>query len=353
MPEIRKDYVTSRWVVIATERAQRPEDLRHPKEETERAVFEKLPKKKEDCPFCQGNESQTPPEIIAFRPSWTMPNTPGWWVRCIPNKYPALRIEGEVNHRVSQLHNRMNGVGAHEVVIEAPEHNKTIANMSNQQVAEIISLIKSRYNDLIKDTRFKYILIFKNHGRDAGASMEHPHQQIIATPIIPKRIMEELTGARRYYESTGGMCLFDDIIESELESGERIIANTKHFIAICPYAASFPFEAWVLPKKHDPSFEDINDQEKNDLATMLQLILGKMYVLLDNPPYNFILHTAPCDRNDYRFYHWHLEIVPRLTRLAGFEWGTGFYINPTPPEQAAKFLRETKALCEEGNSEKK
>jgi len=330
MPEIRKDYITNKWIVVATERAKRPDELRNKGEASSKPNI---------CPFCPGNEHMTPPEVLAYRHANTAPNTQGWWVRCVPNKFPALRIEGDVDHRVNQLHNKMNGVGAHEVVIETPKHDECMAHMAEWQLMEVIHALRDRYNDLIKDSRFKYLLIFKNHGAEAGASMSHPHCQIIATPMIPKRIMEEINGAKRYYESSGGMCIYDDIIESELDLKERIIMDSSEFIALAPYAASFPFETWILPKKHDPSFEDISDKERADLAKVLKTVLKGIYDLLDNPPFNFILHTSPCDRNDYRFYHWHIEIIPRLTRVAGFEWGTGFYINPTPPEKAAEYMR--------------
>jgi UDPglucose--hexose-1-phosphate uridylyltransferase len=336
MPELRKDYITNKWIVIAKDRGKRPTELKdqHKKDHENYAKADIV-----KCPFCPGNEQLTPPEILAYRPSNTAPNTPGWWIRCIPNKFPALRIEGELDHRVNRLHHVMTGIGAHEVIIESPEHKTPTAKMTDGQVVEIISAMKDRYNDLHRDKRFKYILIFKNNGLEAGASLSHPHTQIIATPIVPKNIMEELSGAMYYYETTGGMCIFDDLIKTEAESKERMILESEHFVALTPYASSFPFETWILPKKHDPSFEDITDNEKVDLAGILKGTLGKMHTLLDDPPFNYIIHTSPCDGKDYRFYHWHIEIIPRLTRVAGFEWGTGFYINPISPENAAAYMR--------------
>lgn len=330
MPQIRKDYVTNGWVVVAPERSTRPDQYKKSVEE---------PTSSEDCPFCEGNEHLTPPEILAYRNPTTKPNKRGWWIRVIPNKYPALMIEGEVNHRVNHLHTRMNGVGAHEVLIETPDHHQTIATLVEGQVSEIVNAYKDRYIDLTKDRRFKYILIFKNHGLDAGATIYHAHSQIIATPMIPRRIMDELEGARNYYHATGGDCIYDAIIEYELELKERIVLNDNNFVVLSPYAARFPYEVWIIPKRHIPHFELMDDNEKHGFAKVLKWTLKRMYDILGNPPYNYYIHTAPCDRNDYRFYHWHVEITPRLSKSAGFERGTGFYINTVSPEDAATHLR--------------
>jgi UDPglucose--hexose-1-phosphate uridylyltransferase len=329
MPELRKDYITHTWVVIAVERGERPIE------------YKPLPKLFEEgeCPFCPGRESRTPPEVLAYRMAGSLPNTQGWWIRCVPNKYPALRIEGEVNHRVSQLFNRMNGVGAHEIIIETPKHVAHTGTMELKQVEEILTAYRDRYNDLKKDRRFRYILIFKNHGERAGASLSHPHSQLIAMPMIPRRIMDEIDAARNYYRTTGGSCIYDDLIEEEIKLNERVVINTDKFLVITPFASRFPYETWILPKHHDPVFEDMNDFERAELANVLKTILYKMYTLLKDVPYNYYIHTAPCDRQDYRSYHWHIEIIPRMTHTAGFERGTGFYINPITPEYAAKFLR--------------
>lgn len=331
MPELRKDYLTDTWVVISTERSKRPIRFRREHEEED---------KPDNCPFCSGNEQMTPPEILAYRAPSSKSNTPGWWVRVIANKYPALRIEGEVDHRIFQVFNRMNGVGAHEVIIESPEHNHTIGTMPVKQIYEIIHAYTDRYVDLTRDFRFRYILIFKNHRRSAGASIFHTHSQLIATPIIPKHTMEETRTAHNYYELTGGTCIFDEIITSELEEKTRVVFENKHFITLSVYAARFPFEVWILPKRHEPHFENMTKEEKWALADMMKLLLERYYTILKDPPYNYYIHTAPCDRKDYRFYHWHIEVTPRITNPAGFERGTGFYINPLPPEDAAKYLRD-------------
>ena len=328
--EIRKDYIDDKWIVISAERAKRPHQW---KEKSSGAPV------KRTCPFCYGNEHMTPPEVLAYRQGDGPPNSSGWDVRCIPNKFPVLKREGEINRRTEQIFSYMNGFGAHEIVIETPNHDKTIATLRHTQVERIIKAYQDRYNVLCKDDKIKYTLIFKNHGLEAGASIEHPHSQIIATPIIPKRIIEETRNARVHYEATGGSCIYDDVLDNELEQKGRIIVSNSEFAAFCPFASSFPFEVWIIPRRHLPFFGGISGKERKALAKVLKFILERIYKILDNPPYNYIIHTAPCDGKDYRSYHWHIEIIPRLTRIAGFEWGTGFYINPLPPEDAAKFLR--------------
>ena len=327
MPELRKDYVTDTWVVFSTVRSKRPEEFRAPGKKTPA----------EKCPFCYGHEHMTPPEILAYRKEGPR-NGSGWWIRCVPNKYPALEVEGEVHHRVRQLFHSVNGVGAHEVIVETPDHDATMSELSDFQVQEIITAYKQRYLDLTKDKRFKYILIFKNHGEKAGASQTHPHSQLIATPIVPRRIMEEVTAGIRHYEATGGSCIWCDIVETEQEEEKRVVSENEMFIALSPYAARFPFETWILPKAHETAFEDITDQERTPFARILKDALGRLNRILDDPPFNYYIHTSPTDRKDSR-YHWHLEITPRLTETAGFERGTGVYINPVMPEDAAQILR--------------
>ncbi|HPP66662.1 MAG TPA: galactose-1-phosphate uridylyltransferase [bacterium] len=340
MPELRKDPVIGRWVIISTERKLRPSDYSEMTQEVkeETSVF---------CPFCAGNESKTPPEIYAVRDSGLMPNSPGWLVRVVPNKYPALRIEGDLNKKGIGLFDKMNGVGAHEVIIETPDHVKQMQDFEPFHLEKVIHTYQMRSLDLKKDPRLKYSMIFKNYGKEAGASLSHSHTQLISTPVTPKRVKEELKGAQWYYEYKE-RCIFCDIIEDEISRGERVVAVNKDFITLVPYASRFPFELWVLPLRHSPDFDSISDSERHGLAEMLGSVLKKLIKCLCNPSYNFIFHTAP-NRFPYpgywltidKDYHWHIEIMPRLTRAGGFEWGTGFYINPTPPEEAAQFLRET------------
>lgn len=327
MPELRKDPIIGRWVIIASERGKRPMDFPH-RGGGPRGGF---------CPFCPGNEDKTPPEIYAVRPSGSA-NGPGWQVRVVPNKFPALVIEGELKRRGVGLYDVVDGVGAHEVIIDSPAHGRSFADMSVAHIAQVLEAYRLRQLDLAGDQRFRYILVFKNHGEDAGASLEHSHTQLIATPIIPKRVVEELEGTRRHFEMKE-RCIFCDIIDQELFDGRRIIMETEHFLTISPFAARFPFETWILPRRHEPHFHRLSDAARLDLAGVLSTLLRKLNLALDQPPYNYVLHTAPINTGGEWHFHWHLELMPKLTKVAGFEWGSGFYINPTPPEDAAEYLR--------------
>ncbi len=241
------------------------------------------------------------------------------------------------------LYDRMNGVGAHEVIIETPQHDLTLAHLPLQDFINVLQAYKDRIIDLKQDKRFQYILIFKNHGQAAGASLDHSHSQLIALPIIPKRVSEEIRGANAYYLYRD-RCIFCDILQQEKEAMVRILSENEDFIALCPYAARFPFETWILPKKHEVYFEDSSPNQLQSLANILKKILLALNQILNNPPYNFLIHPAPFYGKDVHYYHWHIEIIPKLTNVAGFEWGTGFYINPTPPEEACKFLQEAITL---------
>ena len=330
MPELRKDPITGRWVIIATERAKRPSDFVRDKVQIRGSGF---------CPFCYGNESKTPPEIIAYRSDGSLRNSPGWSLRVVANKFPALGIEGSLNRQGEGLYDKMSGIGAHEVIIETPDHQKTLALLSPRQIEDVLWAYRDRILDLKKDRRFKYIMIFKNHGEAAGASLEHTHSQLIALPVVPKRVREETDGAHDYFNFKE-RCIFCDIIRQESESGIRVIANTPSFIAIAPFAPRFPFEIWIMPLVHQSAFEDSQRQEFEQLAVILKDMLMRLDKVLDFPAYNYIIHTSPIPESPNEHYHWHLEIMPKLTKIAGFEWGTGFHINPTPPEESAKFLRE-------------
>src|SRR5574341_838128 len=329
MPELRKDPVMGTWVIISSERSRRPFSFQN-------ELIKATPGL---CPFCPGNESHTPPEIISYRPNGSQPNQPGWTLRVISNKYPALIVEGELHREVIGLYDKMHGVGAHEVGIETPEHNLNISEMTDEQARDVFWAYRERMLDLVKDLRLKYILVFKNQGEAAGASLEHPHSQLIATPIVPKRVMEELEGAKEYYNYKE-RCVFCDIIRQESTQGARMICENDDFIAIAPYAARFPFENWMMAKTHDPFFEDAQKHEYVDLSKLLRELLLRQEKVLTNPPYNLMIHNSPLRETDGRHYHWHIEVLPKLTRVAGFEWGSGFYINPTPPEEAAKYLRD-------------
>lgn len=332
MPELRKDPITGRWVIIATERAKRPTDFKAPLE-NHRQTNDSI------CPLCPGNEKLTPPEIIAYREPGTKANEQGWWVRVVPNKFPALEAQQELQRAGVGLYDMMSGSGSHEVIVETVGHSTPMPLLPEKQVEEVLWVFRDRILDLKSDSRLRCIIVFKNHGKAAGASLEHPHAQLIATPIVPKRVAEEAEGARIYYKLKE-RCIFCDILKQEMSMGERIVEENQNFVAFEPYASRFPYETIIAPKKHDSSYSYIDKTQIMDLAKILKRVLGKIYNVLSDPPYNFVLHTAPFSESVRSFYHWHIEIMPRLTQVAGFEWGSGMYINPTPPENAAKDLRE-------------
>jgi UDPglucose--hexose-1-phosphate uridylyltransferase len=257
----------------------------------------------------------------------------------VPNKFPALGIEGNLNRQAEGMFDKMNGIGAHEVIIETPDHNATLATLPAKRIEDVLWTFRDRILDLKKDRRFKYILIFKNHGEPAGASLEHAHSQLIALPILPIYVVEELEGAKQYYIYKE-RCVFCDIIRQETDSGSRVVAENEDFLTIAPYAPRFPFETWILPKRHESAFENSSSHMFENLAKAIKTLLTKADRVLDNPPYNLVIHSSPVQDPSNDHYHWHIEFMPKLTKTAGFEWGTGFYINPTPPEEAAKFLRE-------------
>jgi UDPglucose--hexose-1-phosphate uridylyltransferase len=329
MPELRKDPVMGRWVIIATERSKRPHDFQHAQER----------RRGGPCVFCAGREEETPAEVLAYRNNGSSRDSAGWSVRVVPNKFPALRIEGELGRRGEGLYDVMNGLGAHEVIVETPDHAADLADLSESQVEEVLWAYHDRILDLRKDRRFRFILIFKNHGIDAGASLEHAHSQLIALPIVPLNVAEELQGAKEYYQYKE-RCVFCDIVRQELETGARLVAENEDFVTLCPFAPRFPFEMWILPKQHGAAFENATKHEYQHLARALRDALRRLNRVLGTPPFNFMVHSLPLHDADNGYYHWHIEIMPKLTTVAGFEWGTGFYINPTPPEEAARALRE-------------
>jgi UDPglucose--hexose-1-phosphate uridylyltransferase len=335
MPELRKDPVLGRWVIIAKERGKRPSDYL--------SNLNKSPVESQPCSFCPGHEDQTPPEIMAYRMAGSKPDTTGWHIRVVPNKFPALKIEGGLNREGEGIYDKMDGIGAHEVIIETPDHKQMMSTMTDKQLEEVLWAYRDRVLDLKKDKRFRFVLIFKNYGQVAGATLEHSHSQLIALPIVPRAVIEEIAGAEKYYNYKE-RCIYCDIVRQELANKIRIVIENEHFVCIAPYAARFPFETWILPKSHDPYFEDSHRHEFKNLSRILRELLQRQDKVLKNPPYNFFIHSAPFNRgsryHDEDYYHWHIEIIPRLTFVAGFERGTGFYINPTLPEEAASFLRK-------------
>jgi UDPglucose--hexose-1-phosphate uridylyltransferase len=332
MSELRKDPVTGRWVIISTERRKRPSDFR-----LEPVHIDADPA----CPFCEGHEHMTPREILAYRRNGHEPNQPGWDLRVVPNQFPVLRVEGNLDRQGEGLFDRMSGIGAHEVIIETPRHLESLATMSAEAVEQVLWSFRERVQDLKQDRRFRYIIVFKNHGAAAGASLDHPHSQIIALPIVPREVRDEVSGAREHFASKE-RCVFCDIIRQDTADGRRVIAENGDTIALAPYAPRFPFETWILPKRHQSLYEDIPRHECASLARLLGDILRRMNRTLVAPPYNLLIHSAPVSEPAAEFYHWHIEIIPKLTKVAGFEWATGFYLNPTAPEEAAHVLREAR-----------
>ncbi len=332
MGELRRDPIVDRWVIVNLDEAGGPDSF----EKENHAL-----KQEAVCQFCPGREHQTPPEIEALRPSGGASNTPGWQARVVPNKFPVLRIEGDLDRRGLGIFDMSNGIGAHEIVIETPVHDKNLADFTNQEMHEVIKKYWHRCLALSGDKRFKYVLIFKNFGESAGASLEHPHSQIIALPMVPKYVLEELHGAKSYFDYRG-RCIYCDMIGQEHSDKERMVAENKEFVVFCPYAPRYPFESWIVPKRHEAHFTGMTDVEQYSLGCILKETLFRMKSALANPSYNFFIHTSPVQYAYQVSYHWHIEVIPKLTRVAGFEWGTGFYYVPTAPERAAKFLRDIK-----------
>jgi UDPglucose--hexose-1-phosphate uridylyltransferase len=330
MPELRKDPIVGRWVVIATERVRRPRDF--PRRQTVRRGG--------PCAFCPGQEATTPPEVLAYRDEPARPDAPGWRVRVIPSKFPALRIEGDLERRGEGIYDLMNGIGAHEVVIESPDHDRELGRLPPRALEEVLRAYRDRIADLKRDERFRSVLVFKNRGSEAGATLEHPHSQLLATPVVPLVVADELHHSRAYHDYRE-RCLFCDIGRQEVDAGARIVVESPRAVAFVPFAARVPFETWLLPRRHAAAFERTGDDELREVAAALRVVLGKLDRALADPPYNLVLHSAPSGVAESPSYHWHFEILPRLTGLAAFELGGGFYVNPVPPEDAGRLLRDT------------
>ncbi len=319
-------------MIVAADRQKRPSDFR-----LDRPII----LGRDQCPFCPGREELTPPEILSYRQNGGAPNTPGWDLRVVPNKFPALQVEGTLERVGDGMYDRMSGVGAHEVIIETPDHGRTLAAMSDPEIERVLWAYRERILDLKRDVRMQYIMVFKNHGAAAGATLEHTHSQLIALPIVPDFVREEVEGARRHY-GVKERCVFCDVIGQDIADGSRVVVENADIIALAPYASRLAFETWLLPRRHGARFEDAPRHEVESLARALKSVLQRMDRALESPPYNLVVHTAPSFEDVAHSYHWHVEIIPKLTPVAGFEWGTGFYINPTAPEEAASVLRSVR-----------
>ncbi len=334
MSEVRRDIVTDTWVII----------------DTENDTIPKMPKEDKkpigECPFCEGHENQTPNEIYAVREDGFQMNKTGWRVRVIPNIKPILKIEGDLEKSGVGVYDMVTGIGANEVIVEAPQHTPNFFELPDSQIQLVLKTYRIRIEDLHKDKRLRYILIFKNHGRAAGAStIDHPHSDLIALPATPIRVKQKLNGAREYYDYKE-RCLFCDIIQQEIEMADRLIFQSDKFAVIAPYASRYPFEILIIPKRHSYTYKLIDESEIADLAPVLKKVFNVINDVLEDPPYNLILNDSPnlLPKSDYwktikQDFHWHIEITPRVYRRTGFELGTGFHINRFAPEKAAGIMR--------------
>lgn len=335
MSELRYDPVKQIWSVIATDRSRKPDDF----------LVKRLEFRKDEvsvCPFCPGNEDKAGNEI------YSLTDGDKWMTRVVPNRYPAFRIEGELKRTGHGIYDAVNAVGAHEVVIETPEHGMHPGNYTENVLYNLFYTLKERMTDLRKDMRFRYIMPFKNYGLLAGSAIEHPHSQIIALPVTPNVVKTKLSAALNHYQNKE-RCLFCDILDQERSENKRIIYENQDFVAFCPYASALPFEVNIYPKRHSHCFSNCDEGELAGLADITREIYSRLYKTLEDPPFNMVVHTSPpvVKRPSQPGYwtsikedfHWHIEITPRLSGVAGFETGTGFYINSVAPENAAEFLR--------------
>jgi len=329
MPEFRKNLITGHGTIISTERAKRPHQ----------SFSDTSSEASEPCPFCPGNEAQTPPEVFAYRAPGTQADAPGWTVRVVPNKYPAVRNEYAAIIHSDALGERTRAVGVHEVIIEVPEHVTDMAQLSQAQIAAVLCAYHERMRALREDRRWRTILIYKNQGTWAGATLEHAHSQLIALPEIPPIMARELDRARAYFSSTG-RCGYCDMVQREMRGRERVVGESDRFAVFCPDAARFPYETWIVPKRHAASFEGCGGDDYEELSGCLKQTLTCLDRALHNPALNYLLHSTFFGDEASDYYHWHLEILPKITQVAGFEWGSGSFINPVAPEDAAQVLRD-------------
>ncbi len=326
MPELRHNLITREWVIIATERAKRPRDFSNHKDRLA------APAHADSCPFCPGNESKTSEELhrISIDGMWKM--------RVVPNKYPAVNRTGEKFRSVNGLRRMVTGVGLHDVIIESPLHNTSLALMEPEDVVTALKLYKERFVEAYKDPRVEHVIIFKNHGLGAGTTIYHPHAQLIAIPIVPVQHRDRVAAAMQYFDDTG-LCLMCDTIQTELEDANRIVIETEFFLTFIPYAALSPFHTWIFPKRHCASFSGITDDEITDLGFHLKVLLAKLYHGLEDPDFNLVIRSSRPKDIGNEFTHWYMSIMPKLTKTAGFELGSGMYINQSLPEENAEFLK--------------
>lgn len=330
MSELRRDITSGEWVILATERGRRPEDfVRHRSAEISPAA---------SCPFCPGHEAQTPPETYAVRPQGPA-DGPGWLVRVVPNKYAAVRPEFPIDRRgMAGILRYQSGSGFHEVIIESPFHESDLPHMGHEEIHRVVSAYQTRYRALRYDRNVRFIQIFRNHGERAGTSLRHPHSQLVALPLVPARVRRRLEFAGRYFDATG-LSAYVHLLSAERDAAERIVAESSHFVVFAPFASHTPFETWIAPKLQRASFGEVEPEELSDFAQVLGQTLRRLEDVLGQFDYNYVLHSIPCGEEHREDFCWHLQIIPRLTEMAGFELGTGMEINITAPEDAAARLR--------------
>jgi UDPglucose--hexose-1-phosphate uridylyltransferase len=329
MPELRQNLATREWVIIAGDRARRPNIY---VETADRVLTSDRPCYDPQCPFCPGNEEH---ELEICR----VPAAGAWQVRVVRNKYPALAADAPLTRSFDGVMRSMAGVGYHEVLVEHRLHNRTLALMEPAEVELALQTFLQRGRIIAADPRIEQIVYFRNHGERAGASLQHPHSQIIGMPIVSGDIRHRIEEARRFFDDTG-QCVFCTMLNDEVQRGERLVADNEHFAAFVLYAASSPFHMWIVPRTHRASFLQIADEQLAALAAIVIEVLRKLYVKLNDPDYNLIIRSTPVKEPENAYFHWYIAIVPRLSRTAGFELGSGVWINPTIPEDCAAFLRE-------------
>ena len=331
MSEFRQNMATKDWVIIATERAKRPHDYIEPQRHltTETQTFYDP-----TCPFCPGSEEL---ELEIER----LPAVGPWQTRVVSNKFPALSIEGEVTRTFDGVHRCIPGVGYHEIVVEQPRHNTTLALMTPTEIEYVLQTFYSRGWNILRDARIEQIIYFKNHREKAGASLKHPHSQIVALPVVPNDIRHRIEEAQRYFDDNGE-CVYCVMMRDELDKGVRLVSVSDHFVAFVLYAAPSPFHMWIVPRQHRVSLLFAQKDELADLAQILHDVLRRLYLGLRDPSYNLVIRTAPAKEISKDYLHWYVAIVPRLGQAAGFELGSGMFINPSLPEESAAFLRKVK-----------
>ena len=330
MSELRRDITTGEWVVLATERGGRPEDfVRHGSVEAASGA---------SCPFCPGQESWTPKETYAIRPEGQA-DCPGWLVCVIPNKYAAVRPEFPIDRQgMAGVFPRQSGAGYHEVIIESPHHELDLADMGPEDILRVLEAYQTRDRALRQDHNVRFIQIFRNHGERAGTSLVHPHSQLVALPLVPAAVRGRLEFAGRYFDATG-CSVYGELLQAERDAAERIIAESSHFVVFAPFASHTPFETWIAPLLHRANFGEVGPEDLADFAEVLGQTLRRLRAVLGQFDYNYVIHSAPCGEEHREDFCWHLQVIPRLTEMAGFELGTGMEINITAPEDAAAQLR--------------